>query len=42
MDVGIHFERLSFSGIRIIINFVLAIVIEIDNALLFAYQREKF
>jgi hypothetical protein len=40
--MGIHFELLSFSGILIIINFVLATVIEIDNELLFAYKRENY
>jgi hypothetical protein len=38
----IKFELLSFSGIRININFLLPTVIEIGNAVRFASQRENY
>jgi hypothetical protein len=38
----IQYELLSFSGISINIIFLLPTVIEIDNALRFASQRENY
>jgi hypothetical protein len=42
MDMRIQFELLNFSGIRIIINSLMPIVIEMDNAMRFASQRENY
>jgi hypothetical protein len=43
MDMGIQFELLRFSGyLIIIINSLMPIVIEIDNAVRFASHRENY
>jgi hypothetical protein len=41
MNRGIQVELLSFSGYLIIINSLMPIVIEMDNAVRFASQREN-
>jgi hypothetical protein len=41
MDMGIQFELLRFSGFRIIINYFILIVIEMDNAVRFASEVEN-
>jgi hypothetical protein len=42
MDMGIQFELLRFSGYLIIINSLMRIVIEIDNAVRFGSHRENY